>query len=655
MAKRTLDLDLRLKGTFGEIFGRPRTLAWPVQAFRITIPDLSRGERDYLNPFERVILKLIGVTEGSDEATLARDTRLPVDLVRNVIARLRDRGIVNEDNRLARPQIGGSALEMPDEEYVTAMVLRELVGGRVLPFVRILDFGHALKTKMTDERGKLLPTGHGTNFQAPPSTREVINAISQMSRYSRRRPPMPSAAQVRIGREPEDYLLECSIVIQMHDADFRIANPFGVGFSSILETAFGESLNRDPKLQRWMLDWRNQLAAPNNDARSYVVERAPFDTTENRRRFPKLVEILKPSRGESYRPLSAIYHSLEWALFYTCQTYETSIPVQQLSLETGPEYSNWMSNIVRTIGFDVPATGFRPVRKGRLNAFSMSSEADMETVMAICLLQAEGHSDHPLRRIADVYPDFLVRVWSLKRERDGLGHGRDRGVRGAGDVPMESDAFMQAIVRTMLPSILFEKGASGTLAPSQADRRLDARTSLLSTFGHSVFRKLGPTAQESLLHAELFSLACRDEDDAREFVFNVYSTLQGVLSRFLTSMAPSELPEEGYLAIASHRARLAELGHLPPEFGTVNLRRVRESLHGNDTTLGASALALLLKASDSFLHRLALEDPHFLATIASIHVVRGHGNESVPMSIGDVAKMRRAAFASLNALLTNED
>lgn len=653
MAARTLDLGW--KGVFPGIFGRPRTLAWPVYAYRITIPARSKTEGDELNPFERVIVNLLSITGGMEESALAKDTCIPIDLVRNVIFRLRDRGLIDDDNRLRNAQRAASRESAREEQYVTALVFRELVGGSVLPFVMSLDNGNTLKTKAADEYGRPLPQGSESRYRTPPSPRDVIGAVTQMARRSGQRMLPLLHDQVRIGREPEEYLLECEIVIQIHDADFRIGNPWGEGFSRSLEAAFTRRLDQDQRLQQWMLDWRHQLAAPNNEAQSHARERASFDTPDTRRRYPKLIERLRLSKGEMYRSLPRIYHSLEWALFYVCEKYDNDIAIRRLSLETGAEYSQWMSNIARTVGFEAPVVGFRPVLKGKLIAFSKSSEADMETVVAIGLLQAEGQLDHPLRRVAAAHPDFLVRLWSLKKERDGLGHGRERGGRAVGNAPLESDAFMQDIVHTLLPSILFDQDSTGTPSDTQADRRLDARTSLLSTLGHSVFGKLGPSAQEALLGAELFWLVCRDGDDALEFVFNIYSTLQGILFRFLTGIAPSELPEDGYLALASERAARAKLGRLPPELETVNLRRVRETLQGNDRTLGASALALLLKASDELLERLVHDDPGFLTTIATIHVARGHGNEPVPMLRDDVTKLRRSAFASIEALLTNED
>ncbi len=652
MATRTLDLGQ--KGAFSGIFGRPRTLAWPVYAYRITIPARSKTEKKEFNPFERVIVNLLSITGGMEESALAEDICIPIDLVRNVIFRLRDRGVIDENNWLRNAQRATSGVQAREEQYVTALIFRELIGGRVLPFVMSLDNGNTLKTKTADEHSKLLPQSSEPNYRMPPSPRDVISAVTQMARCSGQRVLPLLHDQVRIGREPEEYLLECKIVIQIHDADFRIGNPWGEGFSHILEVAFNQRLNQNKKLRDWLLDWQNLLATPNNEAQSHARERAPFDTPDTRRRYPKLISLLIPPRNTTYRSLSSIYHSLEWALFYACEAYDTDIAIRQLSLETGADYSPWMSNIARTVGFEVPATGFRPILKGRLTAFR-ASEADMETVSAICLLQAEGQLDHPLRRVAAAHPDFFVRLWSLKKDRDRLGHGSDSGSRALGNAPLDSDAFMQDVVRTLLPSIIFDQSSSETPSISQADRRLDARTSLLSTFGHPVFSKLGPSTQEALLRAEMFWLACRDGDDAREFVFNIYSTLQGILFSLLTGIAPSELHEDGYYALANKRAERAELGRLPPELETVNLRRIRDTLQGHDQTLGASALALLLKASDEFLGRLALADSNFLTTIATVHVARGHGNEPVPMLKRDVAKLRRSAFASIEALLTNKD
>ena len=53
-------LDYGKPNPFSGIIGRPRNLAWPVHAYRVTLPKVS-NDGDGLNAFERVILKLLDV------------------------------------------------------------------------------------------------------------------------------------------------------------------------------------------------------------------------------------------------------------------------------------------------------------------------------------------------------------------------------------------------------------------------------------------------------------------------------------------------------------------------------------------------------------------------------------------------------------------
>ena len=91
----------------------------------------------------------------------------------------------------------------------------------------------------------------------------------------------PDIAQIRVEREPESYLLDCPIAVQGHDADFRIADPFGTGFSRVLEDVFTHRLETDEKLQRWMTKWRQSLRAPKARDGGQSRPREPFDTDEN--------------------------------------------------------------------------------------------------------------------------------------------------------------------------------------------------------------------------------------------------------------------------------------------------------------------------------------------------------------------------------------
>ncbi len=113
----------------------------------------------------------------------------------------------------------------------------------------------------------------------------------------------PAIAQIRVEREPENYLFDCPIAVQGHDADFRIADPFGTGFSRVLEDAFNHRLETDEKLQGWMTRWRQSLLGLPRPATADVRPREPFETDENLRRYPGLVHALRPSRDMQHRSL----------------------------------------------------------------------------------------------------------------------------------------------------------------------------------------------------------------------------------------------------------------------------------------------------------------------------------------------------------------
>ena len=76
-------LDYGKPYPFGGIFGKPRNLAWPVNAYRVTLPRTLSGG-DGLNPFERVVLKLLDAVGVMDAHALADETRIPLDLVKRI-------------------------------------------------------------------------------------------------------------------------------------------------------------------------------------------------------------------------------------------------------------------------------------------------------------------------------------------------------------------------------------------------------------------------------------------------------------------------------------------------------------------------------------------------------------------------------------------
>ena len=159
-------------------------------------------------------------------------------------------------------------------------------------------------------KARTLRAEHSARSLGAPSTRDVIDAITRMQRRVHEHGQdarTPTIDQVRVERDPEEYLLDCRIAVQTRDADFRIADPFGIGFSRTLEGVFSRRLAEDENLQTWMTNWLQSLANPSRSEHEQPWVTGSYDTPENRRRYPKLVQALTPARGASHRSVTDIY------------------------------------------------------------------------------------------------------------------------------------------------------------------------------------------------------------------------------------------------------------------------------------------------------------------------------------------------------------
>ena len=644
-------LDFGDSSPFFGVVGRPRHLAWPVHAYRITIPTTMSVGRDSLNPFEVVVISILDAVGRLDEAALADETCLPIDLVRNVILRLRDRGLIDDDNVIVDGHRRTWEQRAYDEIYTSALVFRELVEGRLLPFVQLLEHDSSIKMKSVTLGIRTIPRDPERACLGPPSPRDIIEIVSQMKRRSAahaRHAKTPTIEQIRVEREPEDYFLDCPIAIQAHEADYRIADPFGTGFSRVIEEVFSHRLESDEGLQDWMSTWRQNLNQPQPSVNARQRPLEPFDTEQNRLNYPNLLHTLTPASGAQRLSIEDIYACLEWALFYCCEMNDPGLAIRRLGQAMGSDYSPWLSGIAAGVGLDIPRSGFRPIANGKFDDY-LNQKPEMETVLAIALVQADADSDHPIHEIAHANPEFLIRIRNLTSDRGDWAHGKHVAVPQ--DAELESERLMREAVGTLLPDIQFGSSTRHADAAAGADLRLAARTSLLDALGYQTFNRLGLSAQSSLQAAEQFWLTSKDGDDARAFISSLYATLQGVLRSFLDEAQQVACPEDQYFERAAENAQRAGLGFIPPALTTVNPRRIRSTLQGDDPSLGASVIAQLLTSSDEVLVAIAERQPDFLSVVAVIHGRRGHANQPAPMGRDELSRLRRKTLTTVVTLL----
>lgn len=644
-------LDYGNPNPFGEIIGRPRNLAWPVNAYRVTLPKVS-DNGDGLNPFERLILKLIDAGGARDMQILAKETCIPVDLVQCVLLRLRDKAFITEYNEIIQQnRENWKSKEENAADYVTALLFRERATGKILPFLHLLDNNNPLKKSKKEETyiRKIRYDDNYNNFA--PKEYDVILALKMMTKrlltfnVDTR---LPQAYQIAIASEPENYYLDCPIAIQKSDGEFRIADPFGIGFSLVLENAFNCLLDREHSLSNWLMDWRQRLSNPMQD-KQVEAKKEPFDNETNQGRYPHLVFNLRLWHNKQYRSIQKIYASLEWALFYACAQGQYDTAVSQLTFTKQSEHPVLLHTAAERLGLILPLHGFRQVWEGKLHDF-LSGKADMSTLLSIALLMAEKDISHPFRRIASKYQDFVIRLFDIKKKRDAQGHGHGKNKILESELPEE--IFMREIVTTLLPSIRFSDTPVAEIDKDDiADSLLDARTSIQNEFGFKRFNRLGMDLQDRLIHAECFWLSCKDGDDALTFACDIYAALQKTFRQTLFGALPPDIRDSEFSVMTQNKAIRSGLGQLPECLRTVNPIAIKTTLQGADQTLGACVIAFLLTSDDDTLRSVADIQPSFIADIAEIINRRGHGNECLFLPKDDIGKLRKAAYRTIKTLL----
>lgn len=646
-------LDYGKPNTIHGVIGRPCNLAWPVNVYRVTLPKISNNKG--LNAFERVILKLLDVigVMGADE--LADETRIPLDLVKSILLRLQDKMLIDEYHNIIRQD--KDAIKQDEyeitSEFVTALLFRELVTGKILPFLHLMDEANPLQQKERDKKDYRIINGVVAHKKNMPTQRDVINALETMEKRAvafGMEGKKPILQQITIAAEPQFYYLDCSIVIQSSDSEFRIVDPFGTGFSLILEKAFDKLLEQHDSWAEWLLSWKQRLRNTSAERQSARTKEL-FDTDANMQRYPELISSLKNSSNQRFRGYVKIHASIEWALFYACCIRPFTEIIETLKFTKPEHHSDLLIKSAQAIGLEPPPQGFRPIREGKLRDFEYG-KADQETVLAIAMLQACDDTLHPLRRVASIYPDLIKQLLNIKAERNKKAHGK-----GGADIPHQKltvDSFMCEVVHILVPRIFFSPNTSVALPDGciQVDEMLDARASIQAEFGFHLFNRLGINLQERLVHAERFFLACHDGDDASIYIGDLYAAAHATLDKILVGKLPPDVADTQLIGMAESKAIAFKLCKVLPEnLITVKVLTIRQTLQGRSQSLGACVIALLLVSEEGVLTTIHDTMPTFIADMANLIMRRGHGNEPIYLPRLEIAKIRKTVLSTIKTLL----
>ena len=687
--------DFNSKSHPSEIVGKIMELGWPCEIYRVTLPKSEENQDDEFNAFERCALKLL-LTRRYELSALAEEICLPVDLVELILLKLRDRGKIDAHNELmpgvrAAIERCDTQKETAPVEYGTYAVFRECVGGSILPMV--------LDAKMRSEEvneDRTVGPGHvdvrsvdlETCETKAPTAVEVLSALRTMARRRRASGAsyrIPPAEYVSVASDGEHCWLRVRVVMQ-RSGDWRILNPFGVGWSPELETIYQDVLGRGASTEiREFNAWQHRNSVWVNDHAGRVGDEKLFLPNEENNRYPELMAVLAKQKDS----IVDVYAAIEWALFYALRHSDIKQVIQLLEVNTQEENARWLAAALQSwqlksergasqapgqdmlldnvdTGDETSSVREKDDRQkkdegairwictipaeGELRRF-FDGWAKMQTVLCLAILVADRDPASVFNRLSICGPRLFAKIADMKARRDPRRHGKSVWNKIYGDEDMR---LMKQVVSTLLPSVRFSDSPAGNVHDSLRSAEVDddsirARVAMQDQFGLAAFMRFDSRLQDSLVRSEVFRFYhahSKGRIDVLEGVNELYASVQSAFRSFLVGGRNGQVMIE----CAAHRAKDAGIGELPISLRTVRESMLRRTLDGDDQTLQACAVAWLVLSDDDVIHRVVSRMPSFLTEIDRLIVLSGHGNRSIWMSFEEFDSLCKNVFNIIKTL-----
>ncbi|AKF86371.1 hypothetical protein MFUL124B02_25840 [Myxococcus fulvus 124B02] len=684
-----------------------QNLGWPCHAFRVTTPVRPPP---HLNLFEELVLRLLDDAR-MDERRLAEVTTLDPSLLRLVFSRLRDQEFITEQNELADGGRGYLAQrELEEPRYEVRTVFRECISGALLPvmladslgYEELADWSHTHARIRQGERTeslRLLRSPRGETL-LPPTPADVLRVAVRHAELGRQyavlrsdaasaAPELSHVRQLSVDPEPELVFLRCRVVIPAASDDYRICDPFGLGFSDTLFRAY-ESLRSDSQEeQEFIRDLRKKSltvrartpkgGAREREAEKVVLERLGDSVSRFRELFSKLRQAEREIRDSGQPPRNSdeeahfryaaqqaaqsLAQALELALVHVvsgarapaCETLLASHA--QLSRDNAA----LLVRLAQRLGFQTKGTGsLLHVVPGRIRGLRQG-DVDLQALLAVALAAAAESPEHPLRALAAHFPQWLVFLRALKQMRDAGAHGMARKEGGMQLAALREGTYLS--LEGLLPGLGRRSAGAGPVHSEQSmdtahDDRRQALTRLEEVFGVQWYTRVQTDTAELFIQAELFAKSLRTEaepHDVSRLVNDLSSLVQALVHRCAPAASEAPASVERPKDVAQRRALEAGLlraGEVLPEaLSRVQQRRIEEAMQGLSPSLGANVVALLVRSRLEWLQRLAKASPEFLKQTSRLLDLRGHGNRPVLMSGAQAVLWKDAVFQLCGALM----
>ncbi len=647
------------------IIGRPRKLAWPCIMYRVTLPKIKQDDRHLFNVFELCILKLLACGR-YEPKQLAEETCLPPDLIEVILLRLYDREKIDKyyqvlPDTLKDMEEYDSQKESAAAEYQTYVIFSECIGGNILPMLKEAN----LKNEMMDNNVHYLESLQKPDNMPVPTPTDIITALQTMMRrqkLSGNSYRAPSAGFISIASGYEQCRLCVCMVIQ-RNGNWRILNPFGKGWSLVLESAYQKFLEQNKKeadeFRKWQESFKNGDSTRDTKDDKRIKEL--YETPENESNYPELIAALK--RNDISKDTD-VYSVLEWTLFYALHAVDTKKIIQLIQVDTRENNVNRLASAIAAITRKYNNDNLNPVKDSshfaekihiplpsNLQSFQNNDVAVMQEVLPLTILVSQDNPRFLFNTVLQEYPDCLSRIIDLKQRRDSKGHGNNRWSEIYGD---DDRKFMRKVVTILLPTVRFADSSPAVKLEDDAeiDIQLNARLTLQTVFGVCSFDKMDSTLQENLLQVEIFrqkhtSKTGEEQNfDALPGINYLYAATQCAFHQFLHG----DRPESISIKTVQQRAKDVGWTDFPLTLSKVNPEKIQQTLNGKNQTLGACVIVWLMVTDRTLLKQLADKLPFFLSNIDQLLTLRKHGNQSCLMKKSELDNCIEHIYEIINTI-----
>ena len=461
--------------------------------------------------------------------------------------------------------------------------------------------------------------------------------------------------------------MHCNVLIQIGNSDLLVTDGCGFGFSE----NFANYLNSKN------LDWVTKLKLKgivdkigNAEGSENQRSRKSFKYAEISSRIVRSTSALEKiknlkvnstyyesdNRQEIENGIKSLYAALEWSLRQVVCENRCSEWEDIFSGNNFRDNERLLIGFAKKNGFSVNEKNqsLLQVKAGAIRQIE-NGNAELQPLFALGIAGASINANHPIHRLALNHSSFLNHALKLKKYRDPIEHGSTEKLNIGKDVLEELIEITVPMIISLVPGVADDLGEAHKIAINGDinQERLKANIELEMALGTAFVSNLSSDIKEQLIRSELM-LAQFTEDKTIEIINCFASVMQHALfdavnerrleivSDTLRETAIEKIVQSGFYPAPDD---------IPEQIRTINIKRLYRAVQGSSTTLGAQLLAVFLLGSERELIQLQRSDPTFIAFVANLIQLRGHGNkQQADFSRDDMESLKNNAIKAIKTI-----